>query len=381
MLRFATKSFINGTNYNAASRLRCSRYFHACSNALAAKIYDMPAMSPTMESGAIVEWKVKEGEPYSSGDPLLDIETDKATISVDAIDDGILAKILLPDGTKEIPVGTPIAYIAEEGDDLATLEYPPLDTNAPSKPASSTETKAASPPPPPPPSTQPLTTSPASSSNAANPAQVFLPSVELMLNNNNISREDALAKIPATGPNGRILKGDVLAYFGKIPAAKNSSLAEYLKRSESLDLSNIELRDATSAANKESKEELAAKPKVKEPVTLTESYPVDLEISYPQMKSFKNAIAKAISASEQATYALNLNPVSDLDDPLFDDLIAPARNTDRFKIDYKLNIEGNEISTLDLQLTLNESCFDAKDRATIFVNKFKTNLSNHLKDF
>jgi len=106
------------------------RTFVASRASLDATIFDMPAMSPTMESGAIVEWKVKEGESFNSGDPILDIETDKATISVDAIDNGILAKILLPDGTKDIDVGTPIAFIAEEGDDLSSLKFPEVESKS-----------------------------------------------------------------------------------------------------------------------------------------------------------------------------------------------------------------------------------------------------------
>lgn len=95
MLRYASKT-VSKTALQLHA-IQVSRNFHISRWVLAAKIFDMPAMSPTMESGAIIEWKVKEGEHYNPGDSLLDIETDKATISVDAIDDGILAKILLPD--------------------------------------------------------------------------------------------------------------------------------------------------------------------------------------------------------------------------------------------------------------------------------------------
>lgn len=375
------------------------RSFHISSKILAAKIYGMPAMSPTMETGNIVEWKVKEGQHYNSGDSLLDIETDKATMSVDAIDDGILAKILVPNGTNDVKVGTPIAYLAEDGDDLKTLEYPKLpDESKPKEAAAAvppTPKETATPPPAskpksttPPPST-PTTTSTSSSSASvsqpANPNQQLFPSVERLLEENHISREDAISKIPATGPHGRILKGDVLVYLGKIPTAENNSIAEYIQKTSHLDLSHIELlkpestETSTNAANDKSSEK--SKPKVKEPVIIQESYPIDLEISYPELPNFKNVISNAISESEQKAYSYNINSVSDLDDPLFDDIIAPPRNADRFKIDYSLISEGNEINSLDIKLTLNDACYDAKDRAAVFLNNFKTNLSNDLKQF
>ncbi|KAJ3509151.1 hypothetical protein NMY22_g16392 [Coprinellus aureogranulatus] len=84
----------------------------------------MPAMSPTMTEGGIAEWKKKEGEAFSAGDVLLEIETDKATIDVEAQDDGIVGKILVGDGTKGVPVGKVIALLAEEGDDISNLEAP-----------------------------------------------------------------------------------------------------------------------------------------------------------------------------------------------------------------------------------------------------------------
>lgn len=363
--------------YAAARLARQSiRGFHTNRCLLAAKIYDMPAMSPTMESGAIVEWKVKEGESYQSGDSLLEIETDKSTISVDAIDDGILAKILLPDGTKDIKVGTPIAYIAEEGDDIANLEYPPLKNAEEVKPASAAAPQPTQPPPTPAVKSAPAAPSTSSGSTAANTSQQLFPSVLLLLEQNNISREDAFKNIPATGPNGRILKGDVLAYLGKISAAGNESIAAYLEKSSHMDLSNIEIRESTP---KESKTE-GKKPKTKEPVVVAETFSINLEISYPQLRLFKQAIAAIIEDSEQVAYAVNLNKASDLDDPLFDALIAPTRNATRFSIDYKLVSEDDEVSALNLNLTLNEKCFDAKDRANVFVQTFKSNLEQYLKD-
>ena len=79
----------------------------------------MPALSPTMEEGKLSKWLKKEGDPVKSGDVLAEIETDKATMEVEAIDEGVLAKILIAEGTEGVAVNTPIAIIAEEGEDVA----------------------------------------------------------------------------------------------------------------------------------------------------------------------------------------------------------------------------------------------------------------------
>ena len=82
----------------------------------------MPALSPTMEKGNLAKWLKKEGDPVKSGDVLAEIETDKATMEVEAIDEGVLAKILVPEGTADVPVNDLIAIIASEGEDPASVQ-------------------------------------------------------------------------------------------------------------------------------------------------------------------------------------------------------------------------------------------------------------------
>ena len=77
----------------------------------------MPALSPTMEKGNLAKWLKKEGEPIKPGDIIAEIETDKATMEVEAVDEGVLAKIVIPEGTDHVAVNTPIALIAENGED------------------------------------------------------------------------------------------------------------------------------------------------------------------------------------------------------------------------------------------------------------------------
>ncbi|KAJ7261269.1 single hybrid motif-containing protein [Mycena haematopus] len=172
----------------------------------------MPAMSPTMTEGGIAAWKKKNGESFTAGDVLLEIETDKATIDVEAQDDGIMGMVLVPDGSKNVVVGKVIALLAEEGDDISNLQPPPEDVSprrkqqesaaassqGPSPPAQ--ESKPSSPPPP------------AHSSTPPSHSRPLFPSVHRLLLEYDISTPSA---IKGTGVRGMLTKGDVLAFLGK----------------------------------------------------------------------------------------------------------------------------------------------------------------------
>ncbi|CAL4122248.1 unnamed protein product, partial [Meganyctiphanes norvegica] len=161
----------------------------------------MPSLSPTMTEGTIVQWLKKEGDTIAPGDMLCDIQTDKAVVGLDTEEDGILAKILVPEGSKDVTVGTLIAVLAPEGEDWKTIEIPKVETEAPI---------AAAPP--------PLPTAPAPSiaAVAATPAVIhtvkhgnFGISVLLLLEQYGLTPE----QVTATGRNGILLKGDVLKHI------------------------------------------------------------------------------------------------------------------------------------------------------------------------
>src|SRR5438034_6110800 len=82
----------------------------------------MPALSPTMERGNLAKWLKKEGDAVKSGDVIAEIETDKATMEVEAVDEGTLGKILVPEGTNDVAVNTPIAMILADGEDASALK-------------------------------------------------------------------------------------------------------------------------------------------------------------------------------------------------------------------------------------------------------------------
>jgi pyruvate dehydrogenase E1 component beta subunit len=94
----------------------------------------MPALSPTMEKGNLAKWLKKEGETIKSGDVIAEIETDKATMEVEATDEGTLGKILIPEGTADVAVNTPIATILADGESASDLGKAPAAPKAEAAP-------------------------------------------------------------------------------------------------------------------------------------------------------------------------------------------------------------------------------------------------------
>jgi pyruvate dehydrogenase E2 component (dihydrolipoamide acetyltransferase) len=135
----------------------------------------LPALSPTMESGTIVQWNVKEGEAFGAGVVLCEVETDKAAVDFESTEDGILAKILVPEGV-ETTVGATIAITVENEEDVAAFANYEDDEATSAPPAASPEpatspAAAASPGmPPPPPATPPVASPVAPPAAAAAPA-------------------------------------------------------------------------------------------------------------------------------------------------------------------------------------------------------------------
>ena len=155
----------------------------------------MPALSPTMEEGTLAKWLVKEGDTVSAGDIMAEIETDKATMEFEAVDEGTIAQILIAEGTEGVKVGEVIAMLAEEGEDPASI-----DTKA-AVDAEPAET------PKPAPSSAPA---PSPDGPAATPSARKLAA----------EKGVDLASITGTGPDGKITKGDVEdAPAGSAPAS------------------------------------------------------------------------------------------------------------------------------------------------------------------
>ena len=89
----------------------------------------MPALSPTMEEGTLAKWLVKEGDTVSAGDILAEIETDKATMEFEAVDEGTISRILVSEGSEGIKVNSPIAILADDGESISDLEVSDIPMN------------------------------------------------------------------------------------------------------------------------------------------------------------------------------------------------------------------------------------------------------------
>jgi len=182
----------------------------------------MPALSPTMEEGTLAKWLVKEGDKVASGDILAEIETDKATMEFEAVDEGTVAKILVAEGTDGVKVGAPIAILAGEGEDAgaAASAAPKADTAAPAAPKAAPEPKADATPKSAPPPQAPVETPTAPAQPAAAPRSdgdriKASPLARRLAQAQNID----LSSLQGTGPGGRIVRADIDAAVGKAPAA------------------------------------------------------------------------------------------------------------------------------------------------------------------
>lgn len=178
----------------------------------------MPALSPTMESGTLAKWLVKEGDDITSGDIIAEIETDKATMEVEAIDEGKVGKLLVAEGTEEVPVNEVIAILLEEGEDASAMD---AAASAPAPAAAAPEAVAQSTPAAPEAAT-PAASSPPQS-NATSGERVFAsPLARRIADQNGI----AINAVSGTGPHGRIVKRDVDAAIAggvaKAPAKEAS---------------------------------------------------------------------------------------------------------------------------------------------------------------
>jgi pyruvate dehydrogenase E2 component (dihydrolipoamide acetyltransferase) len=175
----------------------------------------MPALSPTMEEGTLAKWLVKEGDAVKSGDLLAEIETDKATMEFEAVDEGTMGKILVPEGTDGVKVGAPIAILLGEGEDASAGAAPaPKADPAPPK----AETKPAEPPKPAPPPK-------GGGETPAAPAQPAAKSDGDRVKASPLARRLAeaqgidLAGLKGSGPGGRIVRADLGTAGGGAMAA------------------------------------------------------------------------------------------------------------------------------------------------------------------
>jgi pyruvate dehydrogenase E2 component (dihydrolipoamide acetyltransferase) len=185
----------------------------------------MPALSPTMEQGKLAKWLVKEGDTVASGDVIAEIETDKATMEVEAVEEGTVGRILVPEGTDGVAVNATIAILLGEGEDTSALDAAPKAAEAKGPPAAASAPPAASPAPSASQAEAKAAAVPAKSNGAnGHGGRIFASPLA-----RRVAKEKGidLAALSGSGPHGRVVVRDIekAASSGAAPAAKPAAAA------------------------------------------------------------------------------------------------------------------------------------------------------------
>ena len=188
----------------------------------------MPALSPTMEEGTLAKWLVKEGDRIQSGDLIAEIETDKATMEFEAVDEGIIGKLLVTEGSEGVKVNSPIAIILDEGEDLEVQETKDITSQV--KPKEQTVISAA-----------PLETkNPLTGVAQTSSLRIFAtPLARRLAKENGVD----LGSINGSGPHGRIVKNDILNINAFSPIAIQETLADPVLRTNTVQASGSSVKN------------------------------------------------------------------------------------------------------------------------------------------
>lgn len=264
------------------------------------------------------------GDSFRAGDILMEVETDKAQMDVEAPDDGVLAKILTPSSADKVAVGQRIAVLAEPGDNLATLEIPP-ETKSQSTAFPSSKQDS--------PADQSRTTEASAQSTPktgkTRTPHTPSPSVAHLLHAHGLSA----ANIKPTGPKGRLLKGDVLAHLGTIPASSPADLEQRLHVLAKLDLSNIKIAAPKPPSSPSSSSSTPAAASAPPKPTHAD---VELEIDFAAVRAVQDRLSAALGAGTGAGHLLPLStfiarassragtalPAPPTPDQIFDELVG-----------------------------------------------------------
>ncbi|MEM8790827.1 MAG: pyruvate dehydrogenase complex E1 component subunit beta [Pseudomonadota bacterium] len=170
----------------------------------------MPALSPTMEEGNLAKWLVKEGDSVASGDVIAEIETDKATMEVEAVDEGVVGKILVAEGTEAVKVNTPIAVLLEDGEDASAV-----DAGAPAAEAAPAEASKSNGATPPPAADAPASAPPAPAPTETAPIEPDWPADAPMVEQTvRVALRDAMAEMMREDDSVFVMGEEVAEYQG-----------------------------------------------------------------------------------------------------------------------------------------------------------------------
>ena len=222
----------------------------------------MPALSPTMTTGTLAKWLVGEGGRVNSGDVIAEIETDKATMEVESVDDGIMAKIFIDAGTENVAVGAVIAVLAEDGETVSDVAKAGLQESSSAAPVPSVAADAKERAEPEPTiaalvTAAPVTAAPAPQTKSSDKPRIFAsPLARRIAADRNI----ALEGITGSGPYGRILRRDVesaaTAQIAQTTAAQAETLeAGVTQQGDSYLVANSQMRKAIASRLQDSKQQ------------------------------------------------------------------------------------------------------------------------------
>ena len=207
----------------------------------------MPALSPTMTTGTLAKWLFGEGDLVNSGDVIAEIETDKATMEVESVDDGILAKILVDAGTENVAVGALIAVLAEDGETASDVAKAGLQEPASPAPEPSVAAEAQERVEP-----APVTAAPPPQTKSSDKPRIFAsPLARRIAADRNITLEG----ITGSGPYGRILRRDVESAATAPIAQTTAALAGATQQDDSYLVANSQMRRAIASRLQDSKQQ------------------------------------------------------------------------------------------------------------------------------
>jgi len=216
----------------------------------------MPALSPTMTTGTLAKWLVGEGDRVNSGDVIAEIETDKATMEVESVDDGVMAKIFVDAGTENVAVGAVIAVLAEDGETASDVAKAGLQEPSSPVPVTSVAAEAKERAEPVPVTAAPvkavLVAAPAPQSKSSDKPRIFAsPLARRIAADRNI----ALEGITGSGPYGRILRRDVESAATAPIAQTTAALAGATQQGDSYLVANSQMRKAIASRLQDSKQQ------------------------------------------------------------------------------------------------------------------------------
>ena len=217
----------------------------------------MPALSPTMTTGTLAKWLVGEGDRVNSGDVIAEIETDKATMEVESVDDGVMAKIFVDAGTENVAVGAVIAVLAEDGETASDVAKAGLQEPSSPVPVTSVAAEAKERAEPAPVTAAPVKAVPAPQTKSSDKPRIFAsPLARRIAADRNI----ALEGITGSGPYGRILRRDVesaaTAPIGQTTAAlAGATPAGATQQGDSYLVANSQMRKAIASRLQDSKQQ------------------------------------------------------------------------------------------------------------------------------